>query len=155
MGRTGLILPMAGLILAVIAASSAATGQTAPVAPPQPVAAGEPKVTATEVERKGRTGFDILLGTYLTLDRDCKIGQPPVLSQPTEPKGGKLRTRPGPINLRDVPGAPRRNCIGVSPNGLAIVYRAERRFRGEDLAVFRLTYPNGDIREVTAKIIVQ
>lgn len=123
-------------------------GQAAP-------APSEPKVTSTQIERKGRTGFDITLGTYLTLDKECKIGPLPRLEITGEPKGGKIRQHPGAINLREVPGAPRRNCIGTSPNGMVIVYRAERRFKGEETIAFRLHYPNGDIREVNARVLVQ
>jgi hypothetical protein len=121
----------------------------AAVTPRQPVA------TKTEVTRKGRPNNDIFLGIYLTLDRECKIGEAPKVTYAIEPKGGKMRTRPHPINLRDVPGAPRRTCIGTSPNGLAVLYRADRRFKGEEKIQFTLTYPNGDTREVSATVTVE
>jgi len=96
-----------------------------------------------------------VLGIYLTLDRDCKIGEAPKVTYALEPKNGKMRTRPHPINLRDVPGAPRRTCIGTSPNGLAVLYRSDRRFKGEEKIQFTLTYPNGDTREVSATVTVE
>lgn len=117
--------------------------------------ARQPVVTQTEVTRKGRPGMDVFLGIYLTLDRDCKVGETPKVSFAQEPKGGKMRTRPHPINLRDVPGAPRRTCIGTSPNGLAVLYRADRRFRGEEKIGFRITYPNGDARDVSATVQIE
>jgi hypothetical protein len=122
---------------------------TATATPRQPV------VTKTEVARKGKSNNDVFLGIYLTLDRECKVGEAPKVTYALEPKHGKMRTRPHPINLRDVPGAPRRTCIGTSPNGLAVLYRADRRFKGEDKVEFRLTYPNGDIREVSATVTIE
>lgn len=117
--------------------------------------AEEGKVTKTNTERKGKTATEIFLGVYLTLDKDCKIGASPKLEFPTPPQNGKIHTRNFPINLRDVPGAPRRTCIGTSPSGMAVIYRSEKKFKGEENIVFKLTYPNKDIREVSAKIIVQ
>ena len=125
-----------------------------PVAPDAaPVVA--PKVTTTEAERKGRMNSDVFLGVYLSLDKECKVGAQPRLEVMTQPVGGKIRTRNYPINLRDVPGAPRRTCIGTSPNGLAIMYRSEKKFKGDDLARFKLIYPNGDIRDVSVKVVIQ
>lgn len=124
-----------------------------PAAPAQPAA--PPMHAKVDVERKGRAENDIFLGTYLSLDRECKVGSGPRIEFMTPPKSGKTRTRNHPINLRDVPGAPRRNCIGTSPNGVAVIYRADRRFKGEETIVFKAIYPNGDTREVTAKVLVQ
>lgn len=145
-------LPGLALILAL---SAPAMAQTAPAPAPAAASAAEPNVVKTEVERKGRTGFEIFLGTYLTLDKACKIGPTPKIEYPTPPKNGKMTTRTYPINLRQVPGAPRGNCIGTSPNGIAVIYRSDRKFRGEEAIVFRVVYPAGDAREVTAKVIVQ
>jgi hypothetical protein len=128
-----------------------AHSQTATPAAP----AAEPKIIKAETERKGRSGLEIFLGTYLTLDRECKVGPTPKIEYVTPPQHGKMTTRSFPINLRAVPGAPRGNCIGTSPSGLAVIYRSERRYKGEDLIVFNVVYPNGDRREVTAKVIVQ
>lgn len=125
----------------------------APAAPA--VAAHVPVTTPVEVARKGRPNSDIFLGVYLTLDRDCKVGATPKVEFSGDPKSGKLRTRPHPINLRDVPGAPRRTCIGTSPNGQAVIYRPDRRFRGEDKIEFRVVYPNGDIRAISATVTVE
>jgi len=114
-----------------------------------------PKVTKVDVERKGRIGHDVFLGTYLSLDKECKVGATPRIEFTTNPTGGKMRTRTNAINLRDVPGAPRKNCIGISPTGLAVIYRGERRFKGEEKIVFKVIYPNGDMREVNAKVVVE
>lgn len=128
----------------------------APVAPGQPAAAPHvPVHSKAEVERKGRTESDVFLGTYLTLDRECKVGASPRIEFTTPPKSGKTRTRNHPINLREVPGAPRRNCIGTSPNGLAVIYRSDRRFKGEETIGFKVIYPNGDTREIAAKVVIQ
>jgi hypothetical protein len=129
------------------------TGQPAPA--PATTPAGEAKTVKSEVQRKGRTGFDTFLSTYLTLSKDCKVGANPRVEVTTQPKNGKITMRPNAINLRAVPGAPKTNCIGTSPYGVGVFYRAERRFKGEDTFVYRVLYPTGDIREVSAKVVIQ
>lgn len=129
----------------------AAQASVAPATAEAPVG----KLTTAETERKGRMNVDIFIGVYLPLDKECKTAAGPRIEFLTNPSGGKMKTRNHPINLRDVPGAPRRNCIGTSPNGIAVIYRSEKRFKGEDKVVFRAHYPNGDIREVSAKVLVQ
>lgn len=151
----------AGLLLAPATASAQAVSpqvpglqplsQTAPANQPKP----EPKIVKTEVERKGRIGREVFISTYLTLSRECKVGPNPRLDTTEAPKNGKLYTRPNAINLRAVPGAPRTNCIGTSPYGLGVFYRPERRFKGEETFQFRIVYPDGDIREISAKVIVE
>jgi hypothetical protein len=135
------------------AAAQSITPVPRPAAPA--AAAYTPVTTPVEVTRKGRPGSDIFLGVYLTLDRECKVGSTPRVEFAGDPRSGKLRTRPHPINLRDVPGAPRRTCIGTSPNGQAVIFRPDRRFRGEEKLEFRVVYPNGDVRAVTATITVE
>lgn len=129
----------------------ASTGQPATPA----AAAGEAKIVKSEVERKGRIGFDTFLSTYLTLSKECKVGANPKVEVTTPPKNGKINIRPNAINLRAVPGAPKTNCIGTSPYGVGVFYRAERRFKGEDTFVYRVVYPTGDVREVSAKVVIQ
>lgn len=144
-----------------IGASSAAAQTIAPQAPgalapaTTPAAPVAPKIIKAEVERKGRVGREVILGTYLTLSKECKVGATPKIEYPAPPKSGKMATRTSAINLRHVPGAPRGNCIGTSPNGILVAYRPERRFSGEETIVFKVVYPDGDAREVTAKVVVQ
>jgi hypothetical protein len=144
-----------GSALALAAMSAAGAQIITPQAPPAPAKPTTPEIIKTEVERKGRTGRDVILGTYLTLTKDCKVGASPRVEFPVAPKAGKTGTRTSAINLRHVPGAPRRNCIGTSPNGVLVYFRPERRFKGEDALVYRVIYPDGVIREVAAKVIVQ
>ena len=149
---------VAGVLSFGLAAVAQAVAPQVPGAPPPvatPAAAGEAKIVKSEVERKGRTGFDTFLATYLTLSKECKIGANPKIDVTVPPKNGKINIRPNAINLRSVPGAPKTNCIGVSPSGVGVFYRAERKFRGEDSFTYRVIYPTGDIREVTAKVITQ
>ncbi len=160
-------LRLTGLgFLALIGANGAFAQSITPVprpANPAPAApastasvpAAAPVVTPVEVTRKGRPNSDVFLGVYLSLDRDCKVGPTPKVEFAGDPKSGKLRTRPHPINLRDVPGAPRRTCIGTSPNGQAVIFRSDRRFRGEEKIEFRVVYPNGDVRAVSATITIE
>ncbi|MCA0401768.1 MAG: hypothetical protein LCH38_13235 [Proteobacteria bacterium] len=150
------VITMLALAGSGLPAVSQAITPQAPAAPPvAAVSAEAPKVVKTEVERKGRSGLEIFIGTYLTLSKECKVGANPRLEVATQPKGGKVHTRPNAINLRAVPGAPKGNCIGTSPNGLGIFYRSERKFKGEDAFTIRLVYPSGDVREVHAKMIVE
>ncbi|CAN1492333.1 hypothetical protein MCEMSEM23_00229 [Rhabdaerophilaceae bacterium] len=114
-----------------------------------------PVVTKSEATRKGRTEQDVFLGVYLSLDRECKIGDAPKFEFTLNPLKGKIRTRSHPINLRDVPGAPRRTCIGTSPSGQAVIYRSDRRFKGEETVGFRVIYPNGDVREVSVALTIE
>lgn len=154
---------IAGLLLAGTASaqtvaprpSAAPPAAPAPASTPAPPPAADAKIIKSEVQRKGRTGYETFIATYLTLDKNCKVGPNPKLETPEPPKNGKLATRPNAINLRAVPGAPRGNCIGTSPYGLGVFYRADRRFKGEDTFVFHIVYPNGDIREVSAKVTIQ
>ena len=127
----------------------------APVAGAATAPAHVPVITKAETERKGRADRDVFLGVYLTLDRECKVGEAPKIEFTVPPRNGKMRTRTYAINLRDVPGAPRRNCIGISPSGVAVVYRANRRFSGEEQVSFAVIYPNGDRREISAKVLIQ
>ncbi|OYU48578.1 MAG: hypothetical protein CFE31_08965 [Rhizobiales bacterium PAR1] len=130
--------------------------QSLPASTGQPAAApSEVKIVKSEVERKGRIGFDTFLSTYLTLSKECKVGANPKVEVTTPPKNGKINIRPNAINLRAVPGAPKTNCIGTSPYGVGVFYRAERRFKGEDTFVYRVVYPTGDVREVSAKVVIQ
>lgn len=147
-----------GVLSFGLAASAQSVAPQAPGAPSPaatPAVAGEAKVVKSEVERKGRTGVDTFLATYLTLSKDCKVGVNPKIEVTIQPKNGKVNTRANAINLRAVPGAPRNNCIGTSPSGVGVFYRAERRFKGEDHFVYRIVYPTGDIREVSAKVVTQ
>ena len=116
---------------------------------------GKAETTKTEVERTGRMGRDVIFATYLTLSKDCKVGASPHVEFPVPPKTGKVGTRTSAINLRAVPGAPRRNCIGTSPNGVLVYFRPDRRFKGEETFTYRVVYPDGSSREVSAKAIVQ
>jgi hypothetical protein len=152
-------LRLSGLALGALLGVGEASAQSImPVPRPPAPAAGAPAAPAVAAHvpaRKGRPNSDIFLGVYLTLDRDCKVGATPKVEFSGDPKSGKLRTRPHPINLRDVPGAPRRTCIGTSPNGQTVIYRPDRRFRGEDKIEFRVVYPNGDIRAISATVTVE
>lgn len=138
--------------LAVLAAVHAHAQTAAPAASEEKAAA---ESTKTEVERTGRMGRDVIFATYLTLSKDCKVGASPRVEFPVPPKNGKAGTRTSAINLRAVPGAPRKNCIGTSPNGVLVFFRPDRRFKGEEVFTYRVVYPDGSAREVVAKAIVQ
>lgn len=138
--------------LAVLAAVPTHAQTAVPAAAEEKTA---PESTKTEVERTGRMGRDVIFATYLTLSKDCKVGASPRVEFPVPPKNGKAGTRTSAINLRAVPGAPRKNCIGTSPNGVLVFFRPDRRFKGEEVFTYRVVYPDGSAREVVAKAIVQ
>jgi hypothetical protein len=141
-------------LIAAFAALIAGAGLAQPAAS-LPGPAEPSRLTKTSIERKGRSGRDILLGTYLTLEPECRIGPAPALDVPDPARNGSIVTRPMAINLREVPGARPRGCVGTSPSGLGLFYRADRRFKGEETITYRLTYPDGSIREVRATIRVE
>lgn len=145
-----------GILIAMLAVGPACAQGASPAAgATTPAAKADTEVIQTEVERTGRMGRDVIFATYLTLSKDCRVGASPRVEFPVPPKTGKVGTRTSAINLRAVPGAPRKNCIGTSPNGVLVFFRPERRFKGEETFTYRVVYPDGATREVQAKAIVQ
>ena len=125
-------------------------------APGQPTAAEPvPELTTTEVQKQARTGRDLFIGSYIQVDRTCKVGPTPKIEYPTPPKNGVLKTRPMPFNLGTAPGVPRRKCLGVSPAGIAVYYQGKWRFKGEDAFVYRVLFADGRVREVKGAVTVQ
>ncbi|HRJ69392.1 MAG TPA: hypothetical protein PK812_07265 [Beijerinckiaceae bacterium] len=120
-------------------------------APADPV----PEITTTEVQKQAKTGRDVFIGSYIQVDRTCKVGPTPKIEQPEPPKNGVIKTRPMPINLGSAPGVPRNKCLGVSPAGIAVYYQGKWRFKGEDAFVYRVRYADGRIREVKGTVTVQ
>lgn len=123
--------------------------EVAPVPPPAE------NVTHVEVKRSIRAGFEAFLGSYLTVDRNCQVGDPPKVEFTGKPANGEMRTRPAALNIRDAPGAPRRGCVGISPRAIGVYYRPKYRFKGEDAMTFRVLFADGRIREVSATVEVR
>lgn len=145
-------------LLAVLAAIPGARAQTGPtLQPPDPAGAvpAPTSVTSVEVKRTIKAGREAFIGSWLSVGPDCKVGETPKIEVISKPENGELRTRPAALNIRDAPGAPRRGCVGVSPRAIAVAYRPKWRFKGEDKAQFRVTFPDGRVREVSAIIEVQ
>ncbi len=135
------------------AAAPAPGFATPPMA--QPVAGAVPEISSIEVQKAGKAGRDVYIGSYITVDRTCKVGPTPKVEFTTQPKNGKLRTLPDAMNLTQAPGIPRNKCLGVSPTGIAIRYRSNPRFKGDDTFVYMVTYPDGRQREVKGTVAVQ
>ena len=129
----------------------AAAQPAAPAAAADPV----PEVTTTEVQKQAKTGRDLFIGSYIQVDRTCKVGPTPKVEYPVPPKNGVLKTRPMPFNLGTAPGVPRRKCLGVSPAGIAVYYQGKWRFKGEDAFVYRVLFADGRVREVKGAVTVQ
>lgn len=126
-------------------------------APAQPAAPTEPlstEVTSVAVTRDVKAGYEVTIGAWLTVSKECKVGETPKIEFVTQPTNGALRTKPAALNIRSIPGAPK-NCVGVSPRGIGVAYRPKARFVGQDTAFFKVLYPGGQTREVTATIMVK
>lgn len=165
-GRITIMRRLLFLLAISAAAPALAQGQAplqpgfqppAPAQAPAAPAASDPvpELTITEVQKQAKTGRDVFIGSYIQVDRTCKVGPTPKIEQPGPPKNGVIKTRPMPFNLGSAPGVPRRKCLGVSPAGIAVYYQGKWRFKGEDAFVYRVLYADGRIREVKGAVTVQ
>lgn len=125
---------------------------TPPAAPAAPVIADVSSVTVTKTAKADR---DVFIGAYITIDKTCKIGATPTIEFTQQPANGKIRTRRDAINLQHAPGVPRSKCLGVSPAGIAVVYRSKPRMKGDDTFAYKAIYPDGRVREVSGTVTVQ
>lgn len=159
-----IIVALLALALPVSAlAQTAAPASPAPgfVPPPKAEAvqpAAQPVLTdksSVEVSKTGRVDRDIFIGSYLSIDKTCKVGNRPEVEFTQPPKNGILRTRKDPVNLQTAPGIPRGRCLGVSPAGVAVVYRSKPKMKGEDTFIYTVKYPDGRVREVKGTVTVQ
>jgi hypothetical protein len=162
-------LILAALLVPLAVGAAAQTQSTQPAAPPAPApgfaspaaatapgaASASGETTTTEVQKQAKTGRDVFIGSYIQVDRTCKVGPTPKIEQPTPPKNGVIKTRPMPINLQTAPGVPRNKCLGVSPSGIAVYYQGKWRFKGDDAFVYRVLFADGRIREVKGSVTVQ
>jgi hypothetical protein len=156
-----LLLPTAALAQAPAPAAQPASppGFTAPPranapepAPAAPVVADRSSV---EVSKTARTDRDVFIGSYITIDKTCKVGDRPTVDFTQPPKNGTLRTRKDPVNLQSAPGIPRGRCLGVSPAGISVIYRSKARFKGDDSFLYTVSYPDGRVREVKGTVSIQ
>lgn len=117
-----------------------------------PAVADVSKVAITKSTKPDR---DVFIGSYITVDKTCKVGATPVIDFIQQPAQGKLRTRRDAMNLQHAPGVPRNKCLGVSPAGIAVMYRSARKAKGDDAFTYKVTYPDGRVREVSGTVTVQ
>lgn len=117
-----------------------------------PVIADVSSVTVTKTAKADR---DVFIGAYLTIDKTCKIGATPTIEFTQQPANGKIRTRRDAINLQHAPGVPRGKCLGVSPAGIAVIYRSKARMKGDDTFTYKAIHPDGRVREVSGTVTVQ
>jgi len=157
------------LLVLALAGAGAARAQTAPSATPgftappaaqsaQPVAApaAPPEHSHAEVTKKARPGRDVTIGSYLTIDKACKIGDRPSVTITEQPKGGKVRTRNDSMNLAHAAGVPRNKCLGVSPAAIAVVYQSLPKAKlAEDSFAYQVKYPDGRERDVKVTVTLQ
>lgn len=124
----------------------------------QPAAAATPAVTdvsSVTVAKTAKPDRDVFIGSYITLDKTCKVGATPTVEFTQQPANGKIRSRRDAVNLQSAPGVPRNKCLGVSPAGIAVMYRSNRKAKGDDTFAYRVTYPDGRVREVSGTVTVQ
>lgn len=123
---------------------------------PATAASGNPADhTEAEVKKTAKTGRDLFIGAYITVDKACKVGKQPTISVTQPPANGTARTRRDAFNLAFAPGVPRNKCLGVSPDGIAVMYVSKRAFKGEDSFSYVVTFGDGRTRTVKAAITVQ
>ena len=121
--------------------------------PAAPGTAGAAEHTETTATKSGKTGRDIYIGGYITMDSSCKVGKQPTVEFTTPPANGVLKRRRDAYNLRNAPGG--RKCLGISPDGLAVIYASKPRFKGEDSFAYTVTFGDGRTRTVKATVTVQ
>lgn len=108
-----------------------------------------------EVKKNAKTGRDVFIGSYITIDKACKVGKQPQIEFLSQPPNGAIRKRRDGFNLTQAPGVPRNKCLGVSPEGIAVMYVSKPRFKGDDTFSYKVRYPDGRTRTVKAAITVQ
>lgn len=159
----------AALLICLMAAAPALAQTATTTAPASPGFVSPPKAgdappaastnpadhTTAEVSKTARSGREKFIGSYITVDKSCNVGKPPVIEITREPANGRARTRRDSFNLGRAPGVPRHKCLGISPRGIAVVYASKARFKGEDSLAYTVTYSDGRTRTVTATITVQ
>lgn len=157
--------PLTAGFTAALAAGSA-LAQTSPAQPPQgftsppaaaapaaPGAVGGQEHTETTAAKTAKTGRDVFIGGYITIDSSCKVGKQPEIAFTTQPANGTVKKRRDAYNLRNAPGA--RKCLGISPDGIAVIYASKPRFKGEDSFAYTVTFGDGRTRSVKATVTVQ
>ncbi len=158
-----LFLALTGPAVAQTPAQPAAPGAVPGFAAPpaaQPAVAAAPAAPAehshAEVTKKAKPGRDVFIGSYLTIDKTCKVGERPVVTITEQPKNGKVRTRNDSMNLAHAAGVPRNKCLGVSPSAIGVVYQSNPKFRsGDDSFAYSVKYPDGRERDVKVTVTVQ
>lgn len=111
--------------------------------------------SSLELQKTVKTGRDIYIGSYITIDKSCKVGTTPKVEIVQQPPTGTLRVRPHAVVLMSAPGVQRNKCLGTSPAGIAIWYRSKARFKGDDKFSYSVAYPDGRQRDVTVTMSVQ
>lgn len=111
--------------------------------------------TTADVAKTAKTGRDIFIGSYITIDKTCKVGKQPQIEFIDQPANGAIRKRRDGFNLTQAPGVPRNKCLGVSPEGIAVMYVSKPRFKGDDTFKYKVLFPDGRTRTVKVAVTVQ
>lgn len=141
------------------ASPGAAPGFSSPPAAAQPAPVAQPAAPAersqAEVTKTAKPGRDVFIGSYLTLDKTCKVGERPTVTFTEQPKNGKVRSRGDSMNLAHAAGVPRNKCLGVSPSAIAVIYQGGPKFRsGSDSFAYNVKYPDGRERDVKVTVTI-
>lgn len=132
--------------------------QPPPRADAAPAQAAAPVVadrSSVEQKKTAKPGRDIYIGSYITLDKTCKVGATPKVDVTEQPKSGAVRIRPHAVVLMTAPGVQRNKCLGTSPAGIAVWYRGNAKAKGEDVFSYSVSYPDGRIRDVKTMVTLQ
>lgn len=123
-----------------------------PAAPVQPVVIDR---SSLDLKKTAKPGRDVYIGSYITIDKTCKVGATPKIEITEQPPNGSLRIRPHAVVLMTAPGVQRNKCLGTSPSGIAIWYRSKPRAKGDDTFAYSVAYPDGRQRDVKVVVSIQ
>lgn len=151
---TALALLLAGTALAQAQGKGFSAPAKAEPPPYEESAKPEDHVTA-ETQKTTKTGRDLFIGSYISVDKTCKVGKQPQIEFLTQPTNGSVRKRRDSFNLSNAPGVPRNKCLGVSPEGNAVMYISKPKYKGEDSFSYKVRFSDGRTRTVKAAITVQ
>lgn len=93
-------------------------------------------------------GYWLELGSYVTIDKTCKMTSVPQISVTQRPRHGSVRIyRKSGYGGFDRNG-PHGACADVKYPGLAVRYTPARGYAGQDAFAYRVRFANGEIRNI-------
>ncbi len=102
-----------------------------------------------ERQAKGLADKDILIGTYITVKRDCTPGPLPTIRLIGTPEHGKVSVKKVNVNATNY-----RQCLALEVPGYVAFYRATPGFAGTDLVTLEVKFPGGrtEVQKITVNV---